>query len=101
MERAVFDHDLAAHDGRHRPSVHLPAFPGTVVALVQFFPADLPADGGIEDLDVGVGACGDGAIAGVEAHQLRGVGRADVDDLIDPAPAAADQLVCHACRSGY
>src|SRR5262249_4146543 len=75
QQLAVRDHDFAAQYHRHRPALDLPAFPGAIVPHVQVSHAQRLLDRRIDDGDVGVAAHRDGTLLGVEAQELRRMGR--------------------------
>src|SRR4029453_6709326 len=82
IELAVLDdHPAAAHHG-HRPALDLAALVRAVADIVvQVLPADRHVLVGVPDREVGVGAHGDRALAGIEAVEPRMVRRSQRHEL--------------------
>src|SRR5262245_53076907 len=93
MEPTLVHDDASPRDYRDRPPRELPPLIGGVAhTVVKQGCRDVDAPAGIPEGEVRVRAQGDRALAGVEPVELRVVGGAEGDELVERQPARADPL---------
>ena len=92
-EFAAIDDDLAAHDGRHRPTCDLEPFIWRVVgAMVQISRGDLQRLLGIPDRDIRVRPYRDRTFARMKPIHFGMIGCAEGYELVERDPAFHDAL---------